>query len=63
MNFADSFVVAESFMLRINICAETPAHRKSANRCTEGERSEPSVQRAAAWQNDQKKSLASLQFF
>jgi len=29
---ADSFVVAESFVLRINICAEKPAHRKSANR-------------------------------
>ncbi len=29
----DSFVVAESFVLRINICGEKPAHRKSANRC------------------------------
>jgi hypothetical protein len=29
---ADSFVVAESFVLRMNICAEKPAHRKSANR-------------------------------
>jgi hypothetical protein len=29
---ADSFVVAESSVLRINICAEKPAHRKSANR-------------------------------
>jgi hypothetical protein len=29
---ADSFVVAESFVLRINICAENPAHRKSAKR-------------------------------
>ena len=29
---ADSFVVAESFMLRMNICGEMPAHRKSANR-------------------------------
>ena len=28
----DSFVVAESFVLRINICAEKPAHRKSAKR-------------------------------
>ena len=28
----DSLVVAESFVLRINICAEKPAHRKSANR-------------------------------
>jgi hypothetical protein len=32
---ADSFVVAESSVLRINICAEKPAHRKSANRWTE----------------------------
>lgn len=30
--FADSFVVAESSVLRINICGEKPAHRKSANR-------------------------------
>ena len=30
---ADSFVVAESSVLRINICGEKPAHRKSANRC------------------------------
>ena len=29
---ADSLVVAESFVLRINICAKKPAHRKSANR-------------------------------
>jgi hypothetical protein len=29
---ADSFVVAESPVLRINICAEKPAHRKSAKR-------------------------------
>ena len=29
---ADSFVVAESFVLRINICGKNPAHRKSANR-------------------------------
>ena len=28
----DSFVVAKSFVLRINICAEKPAHRKSAKR-------------------------------
>ncbi len=28
----DSFVVAESSVLRINICGEKPAHRKSANR-------------------------------
>ncbi len=29
---ADSFVVEESFVLRIHICAEKPAHHKSANR-------------------------------
>jgi hypothetical protein len=29
---ADSFVVDESSVLRINICAEKPAHRKSAKR-------------------------------
>ncbi|GIV30343.1 MAG: hypothetical protein KatS3mg028_1409 [Bacteroidia bacterium] len=29
---AESFVVAESSILRMNICAEKPAHRKSANR-------------------------------
>jgi hypothetical protein len=32
---ADSFVVAESSVLRINICSKKPAHRKSANRCTQ----------------------------
>ena len=29
---ADSLVVAESSVLRINICAKNPAHRKSAKR-------------------------------
>jgi len=29
---ADSFVVAESSVLRMNIGAEKPTHRKSANR-------------------------------
>lgn len=29
---ADSFVVAESSVLRTNISAENPAHRKSAKR-------------------------------
>jgi len=29
---ADSFVVAESSVLRMNICGKKPAHRKSANR-------------------------------
>jgi hypothetical protein len=28
----DSFVVAESSVLRINFCAEKPAHRQSADR-------------------------------
>ena len=28
----DSFVVAESSVLRTNLCAEKPAHRQSANR-------------------------------
>ena len=31
---ADTFVVKESSVLRINICGEKPAHRKSANRYT-----------------------------
>jgi hypothetical protein len=30
--FADSLVVAESFVLRINISGKNPAHRKSAKR-------------------------------
>jgi hypothetical protein len=29
---ADSFMFTESSVLRINICAKNPAHRKSANR-------------------------------
>ena len=29
---ADSFVVKESSVLRMNICGKMPAHRKSANR-------------------------------
>jgi hypothetical protein len=29
----DSFVVAESSVLRTNFCAENPAHRQSAKRC------------------------------
>lgn len=29
---ADSFVVTESSVLRINICGEKPAHRQSAKR-------------------------------
>lgn len=30
--FYDSFVVAESSVLRTNLCAEKPAHHQSANR-------------------------------
>ncbi|MDI9312907.1 MAG: hypothetical protein QM535_22040, partial [Limnohabitans sp.] len=30
---AYSFVVNQSLVLRINICGEKPAHRKSAERC------------------------------
>lgn len=33
---ADSFVVTESSVLHINICAEKPAHRKSAKRSAQG---------------------------
>ena len=29
---ADSLVVAESFVIRINICGKNPAHRKSEKR-------------------------------
>jgi hypothetical protein len=29
----DSFVVAESFVLRIKFSGKNPAHRKSAKRC------------------------------
>ena len=32
----DSFVVAESSVLRTNFCAENPAHRQSANRYLQG---------------------------
>lgn len=38
---ADSFVVTESSVLRINICGEKPAHRKSAKRCQTVWRNEP----------------------
>jgi hypothetical protein len=30
--FADTFVVRESSVLRMNICGKKPAHRKSAKR-------------------------------
>jgi hypothetical protein len=30
--FTDTFVIAESLILRINICGKKPAHCKSANR-------------------------------
>jgi hypothetical protein len=29
---ADTFVVNQTLVFRINICGENPAHRKSANR-------------------------------
>jgi hypothetical protein len=32
---ADSLVVAESSVLRINFCGKRPAHRKSAKRCVQ----------------------------
>jgi hypothetical protein len=32
----DSFVVTESSVLRINFCAENPAHRQSAKRYGQG---------------------------
>ena len=32
----DSFVVTESSVLKINICAERPAHRQSAKRYGKG---------------------------
>lgn len=35
---ADSFVVIESSVLRMNICAEKPAHRKSAKRWQQANR-------------------------
>lgn len=31
----DSFVVTESSVLRMNICAVKPAHHKSAKHCTQ----------------------------
>jgi hypothetical protein len=34
----DSFVVAESSVLRTNFCAEKPAHRQSAKRYAQGEK-------------------------
>jgi len=37
---ADSFVVTVSSVLRMNICAEKPAHRKSAKRCASAEKTE-----------------------
>jgi hypothetical protein len=41
----DSFVVTESLVLRINICAEKPAHRKSAKRCASVWRNGPEIKR------------------
>jgi len=34
----DSFVVAESSVLRTNFCAEKPAHRQSSKRCAKAAR-------------------------
>jgi len=36
----DSFVVTESSVLRTNFCAEKPAHRQSAKRCTQFNRTQ-----------------------
>jgi hypothetical protein len=36
MCFYDTFVVKEGAVLRMNICTEKPAHRKSANRYGKG---------------------------
>ena len=36
----DSFVVAESSVLRTNFCAEKPAHRQSAKRYQQGQTTE-----------------------
>ena len=38
---ADSLVVAESFVLRINICGKNPTHRKSANRYKQAMNNQP----------------------
>lgn len=38
---ADSFVVIENVVLRMNICAEKPAHRKSAKRYLQAKKSPP----------------------
>ena len=38
---ADSLVVAESFVLRINISGKNPAHRKSAKRYQQGLKNTP----------------------
>ncbi len=35
---ADTFLVIESSVLRINICGEKPAHRKSAKRYRQGQK-------------------------
>jgi hypothetical protein len=41
----DSFVDTESLVLRINICAKKPAHRKSANRLPASILKHPKIQR------------------
>jgi len=44
----DSFVVQQTFVLRINICGENRHLRQAAPRCTKGSLRSPSVQRGAA---------------
>jgi hypothetical protein len=52
----DSFVVAESSVLRINLCAEKPAHRQSAKRyvqpMTTTQQTKISVKRTLKTNND-----------
>jgi len=45
---ADTFLVNQSLVLRINICGENRHLRKAPNRCTKGSLRSPSVQRGAA---------------
>jgi len=45
---ADTFVVNQSLVLRINICGENRHLRQAPKRCTKGSLRSPSVQRGAA---------------
>ena len=45
---ADTFVQAESSVLRMKFSGKNPALRVAANRCTKGSLRSPSVQRGAA---------------